>query len=144
METQLWIIAICQIVTLLAVVVIAAAVVWLIVWLKKFVSSKVDEAMSEVKPIIEQARGIAEQAKSTADTVAERVDSIMSTAEDTVGSVGDTVKSVSGKMEAAVDPRVVNLAGIVGTAAKCVQIARDVKTIKTETPPAEEPCGSDG
>ena len=138
-EASLTIVAICQLVVALAVLALAGGVLWAVFAFKRMVATKIDQAMAEIKPIAEQARSVAEQAKRAADTASEKVDAIMTTAEDVATSVGNTVQSVSKRMEEAVNPQIVNLAGLVGTIVKCIQVWKEVAAVRCCSLPAEEP-----
>jgi len=131
--------AICQLVATIAVLALVGGLLYVVRGFKRMVSTKIDQAMAEVKPIAEQARSIAEQAKCAADTVSEKVDSIMTAAEDAATSAGNTVQNVSRRMEEAVNPQIVNIAGLVGTIAKCIQAWREVSAARCCSRPAEEP-----
>ena len=137
-EASLTTIAICQLAAAIAMLALAVGLLYAVFAFKRMISKKIDHAMAEVKPVAEQARSIAEQARHTADTVSEKVDSIMTTAEDAATSAGNTVQSVSRRMEEAVNPQIVNIAGLVATIAKCVQAWHDVSACR-RSKPVEEP-----
>jgi uncharacterized protein YoxC len=130
MTTPVWIIAVCQIVLVVGGLIAALALAYLVISLKKLVNQKVDDAMNRVQPIVEQAKSIAEQAKDTAEKVSEKVDTMVTRAETAVDRVGDQVESVSAKVEQAMNPQVLAVAGIVGTAVKCAQIYKDIAAAK--------------
>lgn len=125
-------IAVCMVIITAAAFVTAAALVWAILAFKSMVSKKVDEAMSKIQPVVDQAKSIADQAKETTDKLSASIDAIASKAEETADTVGDKVKAVSEKVEGAVNPQIVTIAGIVGTAAKCAQIYHDVVKFREE------------
>ena len=132
-STSLTIIAICQLLSVIAAIVAVGAMVWVFFAFKKLVSKKIDEAIGLVKPVADQAKSIAEQARKTADTACERVDTMMSRMESTVDTVGDKVEAVSAKVEEAISPQMIAAAGVVGTAAKAAQIYRDIKKVSQES-----------
>jgi methyl-accepting chemotaxis protein len=132
-STSLTIIAICQLLTLIAGIVTMGALVWVFFAFKKLVSKKIDEAIGLVKPVADQAKAIAEQARKTADTACERVDTMMSRMENTVDAVGDKVEDISARVEEAISPQMIAAAGVVGTAAKAAQIYRDIKKVSQES-----------
>ena len=148
-ETSLIIIAICQLAMIVAAIVLVGVVAWAIFAFKRLVTTKVDEAMAKVQPVVDQAKSIAEQAKQTADTVSEKVDSIMTRADDTAGKVTEKVESVSTKLEEALTPQVVTAGGVIGAAVKCVELFKDASKLKktaeesvaeeTRTDPEPEP-----
>jgi type I site-specific restriction endonuclease len=137
-ETSLTIVAICQLVAMIAVAAAVGGLLYVLCAFKRMISKKIDQAMAEVKPVAEQARSIAEQAKRTADTVSDRVDSIMTTAEDAATSAGNTVHDVSRRIDEAVSPQIAQIAGLVSAIAKCVQSWHDVSACR-RSKPAEEP-----
>jgi len=132
-------IAICQLVATIAMLALAGGLLYAVFAFKRMISKKIDQAMAEVKPIAEQARSVAEQAKRTADTVNEKVDSIMTTAEDAAASAGNTVQNVSRRMEEAVNPQIVNIAGLVGTIAKCIRAWHEASAARCCSKPAGGP-----
>lgn len=136
-DTSLTIIAICQLITTAAGVVAVVAMVYAILAFKKMISTKIDEAMSRVQPVVDRAESIAQSAKETAEKVSEKVDHIMDRAESTAESVSGKVESVSTKVEEAMNPQVVAIAGVVGTAVRCVQLYRDILQIRQGTVPEE-------
>ena len=140
--SQLTIIAICQIIMTAAGFIAVIAFVYAIFAFKALISRKINEVMGKVQPVVDQAMSIAEQAKETAEKVSDRVDSIMTKAEDTADKVTDKVQSVSDKVEEAVNPQIVTIAGIVGTAARCVQIYKDIMDVRKQSGPAYQ--GSKG
>lgn len=123
-------IAVCQLIMTIAGVVAVIAIVYAILSFKKMVSAKMDEAMQKIQPVVDRAESVAQQAKETAEMVGEKVDSIMAKAETATETVTNRVQSVSGKVEEAVNPQVVAVAGMVGTAMKCVQLYKDIVQIK--------------
>jgi hypothetical protein len=137
-STSLNVIAICQILSTVAGIAAVAAIIYAVVSFKRLVNTKVDQAMDRVQPIVDQARSIAEQARETADKVSEKVDTMVARAESTVDLVGDKVESVSSKVEEAVNPQVIAVAGIVGTAVKAAQIYRDIVAAR-DAPNGGEP-----
>ena len=129
-ETSLTTIAICQLVMILAATVLVGVVAWAVFAFKRLVTNKIDEAMAKVQPVVDQAKSIADQAKQTADTVSEKVDSIMTKADDTTSKVTEKVESVSTKLEEALTPQVVTVGGVIGAAAKCVELFKDASKLK--------------
>jgi len=136
-DTPLWIIAVCQLITTAAGVVAVVAMVYAIIAFKKMISTKIDEAMNRVQPVVDRAEAIAQSAKETAEKVSEKVDHIMTRAESTAETVSDKVESVSTKVEEAMNPQVVAVAGVVGTAVRCMQIYRDIVQIRQGAAPQE-------
>jgi len=138
-------IAICQIITTVSVFAAAGALVYGFFSFKKMISAKMDEMMAKVQPVVDNAQAIAEQAKETAENVSKKVDSMVAKAEETAGRVSDKVDSISEKVEGAVNPQVVTIAGLVGTAARVVQIYTDLKRARRCASAADEPAeGVDG
>ena len=129
-QTSLTIIAISQIILAISIFMAVAGLLYAIFAFKKMISSKVDEAMDRVQPIVDQAKAISEQAKETVEKVSDKVDSIMTKAETTADKVGEKVQSVSEKVETAINPQVLAAAGIVGSAVKCIQLYNDITRIK--------------
>lgn len=125
-------IAICMIIMTVGVAVTAAALVYAIHRFRRLVDSKVDEAMARVQPLVDQATSIAEQAKQTADSVSIKIDAVATKIENTAIQVGDRIQTVSERVESAISPQVVTAAGIVGAAAKCVDIYRDLLRLRDE------------
>ncbi|MCL5104652.1 MAG: hypothetical protein M1133_11155 [Armatimonadetes bacterium] len=124
--TALTIIATCQLIMTAAGVVAVGGLIYAIFAFKGMISSKIDEALSKVQPVIDRAESVAEQAKETAEHVSGKVDAIMAKAEETADTVGDKVQSVSTKVEEAMNPQVVAVAGVVGTAVRCLQLYSDI------------------
>lgn len=118
-------IAICMIIITAGALIATIALVYAIFAFKSMVSNKVDEALAKVQPVVDRAEAIAEQTRQTAESVSAKVGAIAAKAEDTANRVGDSVQTVSEKVESAISPEVVTIAGIVGTAARCVQIYQD-------------------
>lgn len=116
------------------------ALVYAIFAFKNMLSSKIDEAMSKVQPVVDRAESIAQQAKETAEKVSDKVDSIMTRAESTADTVSSRVESVSSKVEEAVNPQMVVVAGVVGTAVKCLQLYHDIAKIRHENSGSTGPC----
>jgi len=143
-EASLTTIAICQLLTTIAWIVVVAAIVYAVFAFKKLVQTKIDEAMGRVQPVVDQAKAVAEQAKETAENVSSKIDSIMTAADRTAEHVGATVRNVSTSVESAVSPQVATAAGLVTAAVKCVEIYRDVnksrrpKVERSEEVPPEE------
>ncbi|MCL5104129.1 MAG: hypothetical protein M1133_08440 [Armatimonadetes bacterium] len=129
-DTALTTIAICQLVMVVAGVVAVGGLIYAIFAFKGMISSKIDEAISKVQPVMDRAESIAEQAKETAEKVSDKVDAIMAKAEETADTVGDKVQSVSTKVEEAMNPQVVAVAGVVGTAVRCLQLYRDIVKVR--------------
>ena len=129
-SVSLTLIAVCQVLTTLAAMAAAAALIYAVFAFKRLVDHKVEDALNRVQPIVDQARSVAEQARETAENVSEKVGSIVSRAESTVGLVGDRVDSLSAKVEEGMSPQLITVAGIVGTAVKCAQIYKDIITTK--------------
>lgn len=134
--TALTTIAICQLIMTAAGVVAVAGLIYAIFAFKKMISNKIDEVMDRVQPVVDRAESIAQQAKDTAEKVSEKVDSIMARAESTADTVSTRVESVSSKVEQAVNPQVVAVAGMVGTAVKVMQLYRDIMQIRHNGSPA--------
>ena len=132
-------IAICQIVTTIAGLASVAVLIYAVVTFKRLINRKADEAMNRVQPIVDQAKSIAEQARDTAEKVSEKVDTMVARAETAVGRVGDSVESVSARVEEAVSPQMITVAGIVSTAVKCAQIYKDIMSAKQGPDGAESP-----
>jgi methyl-accepting chemotaxis protein len=126
------IIAICMLILTVGTVLATGAIIWLIRGFKKMVGNKVDEAMAKVQPIVDQAQTIANQVGDTTEKLTSAVNTIASKAEETANTVGDKVKIMSEKVEDAVNPQVVTIAGMVGTAARCVQIYHDLVKLREE------------
>ena len=132
MSTQLTVIAVCQVIMAAAGLIAVAGLVFAIFAFKGMISSKIDEVMSKVQPVMDRAESIAKQAQETAEKVSDKVDAIMTKAEETADTVGERVQSVSTKVEEAVSPQVVAVAGVVGTAVRCIQLYNDI--VKTRCP----------
>lgn len=137
-SAQLTVIAICQILLTLAGVAAVAVLIYAVFSLKKLVSTKVDEALNRVQPIVDQAKSIAEQARDTADKVSDKVDTIVSRAEMTAERVSERVDTLSAKVEEAMSPQMVTAAGIVGTAVKCAQIYKGIVSGKQDSEGSRE------
>ena len=73
---------------------------------------------------------VAEKARQTADSVSEKLDSIATRADDTVANLTEKVETVSNKLEEAMTPQVVTVGSVVGAAAKCVELFKDVSTLR--------------
>ncbi len=84
------------------------------------VSSKVDSIMAKVDDTVDNISG---QVNST-------VGSIMKSTENTVEQVSGTVTGVTKRVEDAVSPQVATAANLVGTAAKCYEIFRDITKLR--------------
>ena len=128
--TSLTIIAICQLAITAAGIVAVGGLIYAILAFKRMISSKIDEAMNKVQPVIDRAESVAQQAKETAEHVSDKVDAIMAKAEETADTVGDKVQSVSTKVEEAMNPQVVAVAGVVGTAVRCLQLYSDIVKVR--------------
>lgn len=121
-------IAICQTIFALAGLAAAIAIIYGIFAFKHLASSKIDDAMARIQPVVDQAKSVAEQARDTAERVSSKVDSIMEKAEITADRVGDRVQALSERVEEAVSPQVITAAGLVSAAVKFFQIYRDLNT----------------
>ncbi len=150
-QNSLTIVAVCQLVATLAVVALAGGLLYVVFAFKRMISTRIDQVMAEGKPSAESARSMAEEAKRVADNASEKVDAMMTTAEDAATSIGNTLQSVSKRVDEAVNPQVVAIAGLVGTIAKCVQACRDASTIchapeaapLRQAPHEEQPAGEE-
>ncbi len=129
-EVSLGIMAICQLVSTIAIVALAIGFIYMFFSMKKMVNDRVDEAMTKVQPILDQATAVANQAKATADTIGAKVDSIANKAETTAGKVGDTVQLLSGKVDQAVTPKVAAAIGIAGAAIKLVELYSTINKMR--------------
>ena len=129
-ELSLAIMAICQFVSMLAIVALVIGFYIMFIKMKKMVDEKVDEALAKVQPILDQATAVANQAKATADTIGAKVDSIANKAETTAGKVGDTVQLLSGKVDQAVTPKVAAAIGIAGAAIKLVELYSTINKMR--------------
>ena len=129
-QASLTIIAICQIILTISIFAAVGGLLYAIFSFKKMISSKVDEAMGKVQPVVDQAKAISEQARETVEKVSDKVDSIMTKAETTADKVGEKVQSVSEKVETAINPQVAAAAGIVGSAVKCIQLYHDINKVR--------------
>lgn len=145
-EASLTTIAICQI--LFAVLFFAAviALIYALTALKRMINQKLDEAMNRVQPVVdrahsvvEQAQSVAEQANRTVETVSAKIDSIAARAETTADRVGSSVESVTARVEEAMNPQVVAAAGIAGSAAKCLQLYRDILRLRQAVTSPDSP-----
>jgi len=128
--TSLAIMAICQLIATVAIVVAAAGLVVAIILFKRMISAKVDEMMNRVQPILDQTKDIAQQAKETAEKVSEKMDSIMTKADDTVEKVSSRMDSVSAKVEEAVSPHAATFAGYAAAALKAFQLFQQISVTK--------------
>lgn len=129
-STSLNIIAICQILLTLGGIVAVAALVYGVLTIKKLITSKVDEALNRVQPIVDQAKSIVDQAHDTTQKVSEKVEAVVNRAESTVDNLTDKVDVLSNKVEQSINPQVIAMAGVVGTAIKCAQIYKETTTSK--------------
>ncbi|OFX15012.1 MAG: hypothetical protein A2Z18_03210 [Armatimonadetes bacterium RBG_16_58_9] len=146
-ETSLSVIAICQLLLIVSAIALVGVVVWAVLAFKKLVKDKLDELMGKVDPVLDQAKSVAEKARETADSISEKLDSIATKADDTVANLTESVESVSNKLEEAMTPQVVTVGSVIGAAAKCVELFKDVATLRKtakesvagEERPSEEP-----
>jgi len=129
-ETSLAIMAICQLVSMVAIVALVIGFYIMFIKMRKMIDEKVDEALAKVQPILDQATAVANQAKATADTIGAKVDSIANKAETTAGKVGDTVQLLSGKVDQAVTPKVAAAIGIAGAAIKLVELYSTINKMR--------------
>lgn len=129
-ETSLTIIAICQLLGMVVAIASVVALIYGVISFKRMVSSKMDEAMAKVQPVVDSAQHIAEQARATADNVSSKVDAIMTKAEDTADQIGNKMQAVSTKVEEAINPQVATAVGVVGAVVKAVQIYQDINTVR--------------
>jgi len=134
--TSLGIMAICQLIATVAILVAAAGLVCAIILFKRMISAKIDEMMNRVQPILDQTKDIARQAKETAEKVSEKVDSIMTKADDTAGKVADRMDSVTAKVEEAVSPQAATFAGYAAAALKAVQLFQKLASVKQSAKPS--------
>lgn len=121
-QTSLAIIAICQLITTIALVAAAVGIVMLLLSCKRMINKKMDEIMDRVTPIVADAKSIAEQARETAEKVSEKVDSIMTKADDTADKVASRVDSVTSAIAQAVSPQAPAIAGFAAAALKVYQL----------------------
>ena len=129
-QTSLIIIAICQLLGAITAIAAVSALIYGVFSFKRMVSSKMDEAMAKVQPVVDHAQHIAEQAKATADNVSSKVDAIMTRAEDTADQIGNKMQEVSDRVEEAITPQIAVTAGVVGAVVKAVQLYQDVNTAR--------------
>jgi predicted RNA-binding protein Jag len=128
--TSLGIIAVCQLIATIAIIVAAAGLVVAIILFKRMISSKIDEMMNRVQPILDQTKEIAQQAKETAEMVSEKVDSIMTRADNTAEKVSSRMDSVTAKVEEAVSPQAATFAGYAAAALKALQLFQQIAAVK--------------
>ena len=126
------IIAICTLILTLGTILVTGAILWLILSFKKMVNNKINEAMAKVQPIVDQAQTVANQIGDSTQKLTSAVNTIATKAEETANTVGDKVKTMSAKVEDAVNPQVVTIAGMVGTATRCYQIYHDLVKLREE------------
>ena len=131
-EASLEMIAYCQFASAVAISILVIAIVIMFFMMKKMVNDRVDEAMSKIKPILDQAKAVADQAKATVDTIGAKVDTIANKAETTAGKVGDTVQLLSGKVDQAVTPKVAAAIGLAGAVVKLVELYGTISNIRKQ------------
>jgi predicted PurR-regulated permease PerM len=132
-SVALTIIAICQMLATIAVVIAAGAIVAGIFIFKKLISDKIDQALNRVQPILDQTKEIAEQAKETAEHVSEKVDIIMTKVEGTADKVTSRMDNVTAKVEDAVSPQAATVAGYAAAAVKAFQLFQTIASVKQAT-----------
>jgi methyl-accepting chemotaxis protein len=137
-EASLAIIAICQLIATVAIVVAAAGVIALIFCFKRMVNRKIDEILGRVQPIIDEAKAITEQARQTAEKLSDKVDSIMTKAEDTASKVTDRMDSVSAKVAEAVSPQAATFAGYATAAVKAFRLFQQLVSAKQSAKPSRD------
>lgn len=126
-ETALSIIAYCQLFATIVVILLMAALIYLVLTVKKILETKVDEAMEKINPILEQTKSVVEQAKSTIETVSERVDAVTNKAQNTSTKVGDTIQHISGRFDNALTPKIAVALGVAGGALRLFQLYSSLK-----------------
>lgn len=132
-QVSLTIIAICQLLTIIALLAIGGGLIYAIIMLKRMVSEKTDEMMSRVQPIVDQTKEIAEQARETAEKVSEKVDSIMTKAESTASRVTERVDHVTAMVEESVSPQAASIAGYVAAGLKAFQLFKDISASRASS-----------
>ncbi|MCE5321749.1 hypothetical protein LLG46_00370 [bacterium] len=126
------------------------------------VRETVDEVSAKVDSIMASVQSTTGEVTSKIDSIVARVDdtvgsvtgqvnstvgSIMNKAESTVDQVSGSVTGVTKKVEDAVSPQIANAANIVGTAARCYEIFRDItksRRTKQSEPNGKEKDNLDG
>lgn len=130
-------IAICQMLSTLAVLAAAAGLLIAVFMFKKLISDKIDQAMNRVQPILDQTKQIAEQAKETAELVSDKVDVIMTKVEGTADKVTSRMDNVTAKVEGAVSPQAATVAGYAAAAVKAFQLFQTIASVKQATKPKD-------
>lgn len=141
-ETALGIIAICQLLITIAIIAGTAGVIIALIIFKKVISSKLDQLIGSVEPILEQTRDIAEQAKEATEKLNTTVESILSRADDTAEKLSSRVDSVSAKVAQVVSPKVASYAAAAVKGFELIQqvfAARRAAATATDAPEETEP-----
>lgn len=124
-DTSLTLIAICQLVLTVAILAAAAGMIYALISIKRTVSAKITQVLTELKPVSEKLNSVAEQLKQTTDKAADKIDSMLIATEDAVQSVTEATKSISKKIEESFSPRMATIAALITSIVKCAHIWRE-------------------
>lgn len=125
-ETSLGIVAICQLIMTIAILVGTAGVIIAIFLFKKTIGAKLDELLCRIEPILEQTKEIAEHAKETSEKLNTTVESILSKADNTADRLSSQVGVVADKVAQVVSPQAATVATYATAAVKGFQLIQQV------------------